>query len=117
MLSGDRRAEIETMLAAITSGDWFWNDSANLERLLTYGPGELTAILAHDNESYMGEMRTPDMDFIARAPAIVRELLACDATHKFDALIAAVMELDDTQRDRILARAKELEAESQEDDE
>jgi hypothetical protein len=41
---------------------------------------------------------------------------AIDWQTKFDALIAAVMELDDAQRDRILQRAKELEAESPDGD-
>jgi hypothetical protein len=75
-MDAKRHAEIVGMMESITPGDWFWNDSANLERLLSYGPGELTAILAHDNDSYMGEMTSADMDFIARAPSIVRELLA-----------------------------------------
>jgi serine phosphatase RsbU (regulator of sigma subunit) len=39
-----------------------------------------------------------------------------DWRHKFDMLIAAVFSEDDTIRDRILARAKELEAESDEHD-
>ena len=75
MMTPERRAEIEAMLNAITGHDWFWNDSANLERLMTYTEQGATAILAHDNESYVGAIQQADMDFIARAPDIVRGLL------------------------------------------
>jgi hypothetical protein len=58
-----------------TPGPWFWNDSANLDRLMgSAGDGGHEAILAHDNDSYVGPIAPGNARLIAHSPDLVASL-------------------------------------------
>jgi len=58
-----------------TPGPWFWNDSANLDRLMaSAGDGGHEAILAHDNDSYVGPIAPGNARLISLAPDLVASL-------------------------------------------
>jgi len=57
-----------------TPGPWFWNDSANLDRLMASGEEGDEAILAHDNDSYVGPISPGNARLIAHAPDLVASL-------------------------------------------